>query len=222
MKRLIYLPVLMLLSALAVVLMLPLSGCNTSGCTDNHSALPQMGFYNAYTKAPLTLDSLELWGVGAPGDSMLIKSGDKVQKLYFPLRYDSGYTAFCFHYDYKEQGLDNPEYNDTLRLWYTTQPYFASEECGAYYIYHITDIRYTRHIIDSIAVVDSVISNVDMERFGVYFRVSEVTEPDEPSEPDEPDGPEEPDEPGDENLPEYKGVAANRSKLVSSERRLIR
>ena len=27
-------------------LMPALTGCNTAGCTDNHSALPMMGFYN--------------------------------------------------------------------------------------------------------------------------------------------------------------------------------
>ena len=67
-------------------LMPALTGCNTAGCTDNHSALPMMGFYNMATQSPVILDSLELGGVGAPDDSLLIKSGSSVQWLYFLLR----------------------------------------------------------------------------------------------------------------------------------------
>lgn len=182
MKRLVYLPAILMLTALTAVVLFPLSSCNTSGCTDNHSAMPQMGFYNSLSNAAVSLDSLELYGVGAPGDSMLIKSGERVQQLYFPLRFNSDFTQYCFHYDYKLQGLDNPAYNDTLSLWYTSEPYFASEECGALYIYHITGINYTRHLIDSVAVVDSIITNIDMERFRVYFRISEPTAPDEPDD----------------------------------------
>lgn len=185
----LYLPAV----AICVIVLSCMSGCNTSGCADNHSALPQMGFYNATTGKPLTLDSLDLWGVGVPNDSMLIKSGQRVQQLYFPLRNNQNETAYCFHYDYKEQGLNNPEFDDILRIRYTTEPYFASEECGAFYIYHITDISYTRHLIDKIEVVDSIINNVDMERFRIYFRVAEES----PENPDNSDSTDETDTPGE-------------------------
>ena len=67
---------------------------------------------------------------------------------------------------------------------YNSVPYFASVECGAYYIYKITGVDYTRHLIDSLAVTDSVINNVDMERIQVFFR---TIEPDEPSGDDDDD-----------------------------------
>ena len=103
-------------------LMPALTGCNTAGCTDNHSALPMMGFYNMATQSPVILDSLELGGVGAPDDSLLIKSGSSVQWLYFPLRFDSEQTSFRFHYDYKEQGLDKPELDDILTIRHISPP----------------------------------------------------------------------------------------------------
>lgn len=178
-----------------------LTGCNTAGCTDNHSALPMMGFYNMATQSPVILDSLELGGVGAPDDSLLIKSGSSVQWLYFPLRFDSEQTSFRFHYDYKEQGLDNPALDDILTIRYTSEPYFASEECGAFYVYRVTGISYTKHLIDSVAVVDSVINNIDMERFKVFFRIAEPETPEEPDEPDSPENPESPENPDEPDEP---------------------
>lgn len=172
-----------------------LSGCNTAGCTDNHSALPMMGFYNMATQSPVILDSLELGGIGAPDDSLLVKSGSSVQSLYFPLRFDSEQTSFRFHCDYKEQGLDKPELDDILTIRYTSEPYFASEECGAFYVYRVTGISYTKHLIDSVAVVDSVINNIDMERFKVFFRIAEPETPEEPDEPENPENPETPENP---------------------------
>lgn len=216
MKRKFNLPAIASIAALAAVALLPLAGCNTTGCTDNHSALPQMGFYNASTGAALTLDSLDLGGVGAPDDSLLVKSGTRVQQLYFPLRFEETSTQFRFHYDYKEQGLDDPALDDILTIRHTTEPYFASEECGAFYVYHITGIDYTRHLIDSVAVVDSLINNFDMERFKVFFRVAEE-EPDDPENPDEPENPDSPDNP---DSPETPDNPDNTAETAKAERRL--
>jgi len=172
-----------------------IAGCNTQGCTDNRSALPLMGFYSNQTEEGMALDSLDMGGVGAPHDSLLISSGQRVKSLYLPFRYDCAETSFRFHYDYKLQGLDDPAIDDIVTFRYTTEPYFASEECGAYYIYTIRSVEYTRHLIDSVAIVDSVITNVDMERIKVFFRVADIVPPEEPENPDAPDNPDTPDEP---------------------------
>lgn len=179
-----------------------LSGCNTQGCTDNRSALPLMGLYSSSTGARIVLDSIDIGGVGAPHDSLLIHSGQSVQSLYLPFRYDHNQTSFFIHYDYKLQGLDDPAFDDIITIDYTTEPYFASEECGAFYIYTIRNLTYTTHLIDSVAIVDSVINNIDMERIQVFFRISEPEEPDTPDNPDEPESPDNPDNPetpGEEN-----------------------
>lgn len=161
------------------------TGCNTQGCTENRSALPMMGFYSSTTGNAITLDSLEIGGVGAPDDSLLVHSGEKVKTLYLPFRFDSDETSFFIHYDYKEQGLDSPEFDDKISIRYTSEPYFASEECGAYYIYTIKELTYTTHLIDRIEIVDSIISNIDMERIKVFFRTSEMESPDTPGSGDD-------------------------------------
>ncbi len=166
---------------------LPLSAllpaCNSQGLTDNHNALPLMGFYAVTTddgwklrEEAIALDSLDIGGVGAPDDSLLVASGQRVGSLYLPFRYHSEQTAFFFHYNYKSQGLDKPVFNDTITFTYDSEPYFASEECGAMYRYMVRKVVYTRHLIDSVAVSDSVITNVERERFKVFFRVGNLGE----------------------------------------------
>lgn len=178
-------------------------GCNTQGCTDNHSALPLMGFYSSTTESSIVLDSLAIGRVGAPDDSLLIQSGQSVKSLYLPFRYDESTTSFRFHYDYKEQGLDDPAIDDIVTFSYTSEPYFASEECGAYYIYRITSVDYTTHLIERVEIVDSIINNIDMERIKVFFRTID------PGTPDDDDDPENPDEGGEGDSTEGEDSAGS-------------
>lgn len=196
-----------------------MGGCNTQGCTDNHSALPLMGFYSGTTGARMMLDSLDLSGVDAPNDTLLVHSGQSVNSLYLPFRYDSNETAFCFHYDYPEQGLDDPALNDTITFGYTTEPYFASEECGAFYIYTIRDLKHTTHLIEKVEIVDSIINNVDMERIKVYFRVAELQPPESGDNPDNPDNPDAPDVPDIPDEPDTPGESDSPAGTQTKERR---
>ena len=63
-----------------------LTSCNSSGYLDNRSAIPLAEFYNSETGQSLTLDSLEIRGLGAPGDSVLVSAGTAVSQAYLPMR----------------------------------------------------------------------------------------------------------------------------------------
>lgn len=173
MKNCLFVIVTFLIASFGVLL----SGCNNSTCSDNHSALPLMGFYNASDNKAITLDSIDFGGVGAPMDSLLVLSGKRTQQVYLPFRNGQSATSFFFHYDYKLQGLDNEEFNDTITFYYTASPFFASNECGAMYQYHIDRVEFTRHLIENVVVTDSMITNVERERIQVLFRVSEPENP---------------------------------------------
>lgn len=147
-----------------------LSSCNTTGCTDNQSSLPLAGFYSSQTKSAITLQDLDIGGVGAPDDSLLYASGTGLSQAYLPFRSTATSTAYCFHYT--QEGLDDAAYNDTISFSYTSEPYFASEECGAMLRYKITKMSHTSHLIDSVIVADSLITNTDIERIRIYFRTS--------------------------------------------------
>lgn len=146
------------------------AGCNTSGCTDNRSSLLLAGFYNSSGKK-ITVNSLEIGGVGAPGDSLLVELKSTVGQVYLPLRSTRNETSFYIHYGQK--GLDDPVLNDTIELTYDSTPYFASVECGAVYNYRIRRLSYTRHVVDSIGLVDSLVNNANVERMKIIFRTAQ-------------------------------------------------
>ncbi len=166
----------MALVGVAAVGLSGLTGCSNSSCTDNQSALPLMGFYDYATGNSVTINSINFGGVGAPGDSLLIQSGESNSQVYLPFRANASSTAFYFNYQLTDNEAYNALYNDTITFYYTASPYFASNECGAMYQYRINRVVSTYHLIDSIAVVDSLITNVELERIKVFFRTSSDTD----------------------------------------------
>lgn len=148
-----------------------LAACNSAGCLDNGSTLPLAGFYSSSTAKAISIDSLQIQGLDAPGDSLLLKPSKGVSQVYMPLRAQVPSTTWVF--SYKQGALNNPAYNDTLVFTYQTIPYFASEECGAMYIYRIESLTHTTHLIDSILLTDSLFTNVEAERIKIYFRTAQ-------------------------------------------------
>ena len=41
------------------------------------------------------------------------------------------------------------------------------------YIYRITGVKHTDNIIDSVTLLDSLITNVELERIRIYFRTAQ-------------------------------------------------
>ncbi len=86
---------------------------------------------------------------------------------------------------------------DRITFYYEAHPWFASEECGAMYHYRITRVSHTTQLLDSVGVADSLITNIERETIGLYFRTSEPDEPETPDTPETPEVTEEPEEPGE-------------------------
>lgn len=145
-----------------------LTGCNSSGCLDNRSAIPLAEFYNSDTGQSLTLDSLEIRGVGAPDDSVLVAAGTAASQAYLPMRSSHDLIQWCFAY--RRHDVDDAANNDTLSIRYDSKPYFASNECGVIYQYHISELTHTSHFIDSVAIADSVVTNIDKVYLKIYFK----------------------------------------------------
>lgn len=161
------LPICILIAALAS----SLTACNNSGCNDNRSSIPKAVFYSS-EGSTISLDSIDVGGLFAPNDSLLLCSGTAASSLYLPLRSTATSTAFYINYRYA--ALDSLGLSDTIYIDYTSTPYFASEECGAMYKYHITRLSYTTTILDKVVIVatDSVIDNSPTESLQLYFRTS--------------------------------------------------
>jgi len=155
---------------IAVCIAAASASCNSSGCLDNGSALPLAGFYSSSTAKPISVDMLEIAGVDAPGDSVLQPAG-QTSKVYLPMNPKSNTTDWAFIYHQKE--LLDAGIRDTVDFSYEVIPYFASEECGAMYIYRITGVNHTCNIIDSVTITDSLVTNVEFERIKIFFRTAE-------------------------------------------------
>lgn len=150
-----------------------LAGCNTTGCSDNRSSIPLAGFYSASSRSAIALDSLEIGGIGAPGDSLLLAAGEQATDVYLPLRANRDEVIYEIRYAWRE--LAEAGVSDQIIFNYQTIPYFASEECGAMYRYRITKVEYSRNILDSVAVTapDSVITNLNVETLQLFFRTAD-------------------------------------------------
>lgn len=173
-----------LMPMIAIIAMIAtLPSCSTSGCLENQSALPKALFYSAASDAEkiISIDSIQVWGVGSPGDSLLVDG--RASATYLPLRSTAPSVAFCFHYT--QRALSSSALNDTLTLTYDSSPQFISEECGAMYFYTISSLSVTHHLIDSVRLVDSLVTNFDKETLRIFFRTQEP-EPTEPTEPSDP------------------------------------
>lgn len=147
-----------------------ISGCSNSACLENKSALPLAGFYSMETRHAIKVDSIMIGGIGAPRDSLLLDN-ESAGEVFLPFR--TGHTATSFFIRYTSKALDHPRFNDTIKFDYEPRPYFASDECGAMYIYRVSGLSYTRHLIDSIGIVDSLITNVNRQYIHIFFRTGE-------------------------------------------------
>ncbi len=157
-----------------VIVIALMSGCNTDGCYDNQNSIPLAGFYSYQTKKAVSVDSITMGGVGAPNDSLLLNNASSVSTVYLPLRSTQSSTSFFIHYEQK--ALCDTRLNDTISFHYNSIPYFESEDCGAMFRYEITSYEYTRHLIDSVALLDNEVTNADIERVRIYFRTNEETD----------------------------------------------
>ncbi|MCC8070628.1 MAG: DUF6452 family protein [Bacteroidales bacterium] len=169
--------------AIAISLCLA-AGCNTSGCLENQNSIPLAGFYSSSTLTAISIDSVAIGGVGAPRDSLLSTGATAISQLYLPFRATDSSTSYFFRYI--SQGLNYDFLVDTITFTYDTHLYFASEECGAMYRYYITEMTHTTHLIDSVAITDSLVTNLDVERIKIFFRTANPDEEEEEETEEEP------------------------------------
>lgn len=157
---------------LFITLMLGINaGCSSSECFDNKNSLPLAGFYSSQeVPVAISLDSISILGIGAPGDSILQDSVRTLSSVYLPFRIDQTSTTYEIRY---LAGLAG-EYriSDIITFNYDTIPMFVSSACGAVYYYKMNSIDYTQNFIDSVVCPGGTITNENIENLKIYFRVS--------------------------------------------------
>lgn len=131
------------------------TSCSGDGCTNNRNSIPLAGFYDYATREPVSVSGLGVAGVGAPGDSLLLDPARTAHQVYLPFRGGQSSTQFKF-----TSGI----MADVVTFDYESYPYFDGEECGAMWRYRITSVTHNGLLIDSIAITDPLITNIERER----------------------------------------------------------
>ena len=155
---------------MAVIMLAIAVSCSNSECYDNQNSLPLAGFYSSSeTPKAITLDSLTILGVGAPGDSILQDSVRSLSQVYLPFRIDQESTTYEIKYLAGVPGM--LRLSDVITFNYEIFPMFVSTACGAVYYYKIKSIETTHNFIDSVTCPGGVITNANIENLKIYFRV---------------------------------------------------
>lgn len=158
---LLWLPVLLLAGA---------ASCATEECLGNKSSLPLAGFYSSsVSPKSISIDSLTVFGLGAPNDTLLHDSYASISQIYLPFDFERPSTTYVFQY--LQRNIDGLE--DRITFDYEVQPYFVSAACGVVYKYKMTGIETTHVLIDSVTCPSGVIDNADSQNIRIYFRTSQ-------------------------------------------------
>jgi len=105
------------------------------------------------------LQNADIYGIGRE-DSLITAGKESFSKIDFPPDPNRNHCSFIFRYN----GL-----YDTLVFSYLRSVRLLSYECGYIQEYRNLKVEYTMHQIDSIAVVDTLISNKDDENIKIYL-----------------------------------------------------
>lgn len=125
------------------------------------------GFYSSLpSPRPISLDSISIYGLGAPEGAMLADTASGLSQIILPFDIQTDQSSFAISYDALHIA-------DTITFSYTRQPYFVSSECGVIYKYIMRDILHTNNLIDSVKCPDGVITNATGENIKIYFKTRE-------------------------------------------------
>ena len=152
-----------LLTALAMSLLV--AACGDSSCYENGSSLPLATFYLGDKQQ--SIPRLTVMGIGVPGDSLLLQ-GTSVDEMYLPLQAGATSTSFLFSRQFVN-GNDTVTIKDTITVDYQSVEYFHSAECGAMFNFNVKGARWTSNAIDSVVVLNKVITNSLQPSLRIHF-----------------------------------------------------
>ena len=153
----------------AATLLGTFASCETSDCPINNVVYSTYGFY-AFTEegeSPVgLLDTLTITAAGT--DSVLVNRLVGRSEVDLPVSYSAPVDTIVFHF------------TDTLRrtrrdtIWIEKEniPHYESPDCPTSMFHHVTAVRNTHFLIDSVIIANPNINYNVSENFKIYFRYS--------------------------------------------------
>jgi len=154
-------------SGLLLLFALFLVSCNEDGCTETTDVNMNVNFYSASTRNAFTIDTLSVLGIGQPKDSLLYDKSTSVKTIALPLHINDSTTAYLLKYG-KSNGA-SVALTDTIRVFHQNRSQFISKECGCSVFATIDSVRFTRHRLDTVVVVNREITNQYTEHVQILF-----------------------------------------------------
>jgi len=142
-------PLILVLFYLAVY-----PSCEGGGvCTQSVLSVVNAGFYgwDGEQELDVFVNNFTLYGSGK--DSLLYDSAHSVTTFSFPMDMNALSSTMILHAD---------SLVDTLVINYTVVPALVSYECGFTNTFEMSGLSYTRHLIDSVSLINNV-ANLDNE-----------------------------------------------------------
>ena len=128
--------------------------CEGEGiCTQSVLSVVNAGFYgwDGEQEVDVFVNDFTLYGEGR--DSLLYDSKNSVSSFSFPMDMNALSSTMILRAD---------SLVDTLIINYAVVPVLVSYECGFTNTFEVSGLSYTRHLIDSISMINNV-ANVDNE-----------------------------------------------------------
>lgn len=97
----------------------------------------------------------------AKTDSVIINNQTSAKDILLPLSYAKTTTELVLFYENDQQ--------DTLIVHHTNQPYFLSMDCGYQVKQKIDTIKYTRHMMDSVSIINKEIYANGQENIQLFY-----------------------------------------------------
>lgn len=149
----------------------------SSECSENKNALPLAGFYSSTMPGEkISVQSLAIYGIGAPGDSLLSSPQESKNETFLPFRLDCDTTVYVFRYEYLANDSVPASASDTVTFIYSRTPRFVNAECGVSYLFGIREIKNTGTLIDSVVCPNGYIDNTNAENLRIYFATNSAAD----------------------------------------------
>lgn len=110
------------------------------------------------------LDTLTITAAGT--DSILINRLVRGSEVELPVSYSAATDTLIFHFT----DTTSRTRRDTIWIDKENIPHYESPTCPASMFHHVTAVRWTRLLVDSVSIVNPNINYNVSENFKIYFR----------------------------------------------------
>ena len=135
--------------------------CEGEGiCTESVLSVVNAGFYgwDGEQEVDVFVNNFTLYGEGR--DSLLYDSKNSVTSFSFPMDMNALSSTMIFQAD---------SLVDTLIINYSVVPVLVSYECGFTNTFEMSGLSYTRHLIDSVSLINTVANLENEENLKIFL-----------------------------------------------------